>query len=188
VGEGSEQQSRCAEERSTRAAARPWTRFNPSPITLIAHTLAHSMFNLVRCSPYVFYENAEIVSWTRGLNSRLSSCSASGRTKADVIAHQNTINETPTQSKLVHSVFASLRQRCVCVPSSEHAHRSLLAVVAQSSSEMALVAMYVPVLVFAHIFAAFWLVRMLLLMYRPCSRRRAARGSGAGALTVHWCL
>ena len=31
----------------------------------------------------------------------------------------------------------------------------------------AIVAMYVPVLVFAHAFAAFWLVRMLLIMYKP---------------------
>jgi hypothetical protein len=42
---------------------------------------------------------------------------------------------------------------------------------------MALVAMYVPVLVFAHAFAAFWLVKMLLIMYRP--NRRQPKPGGA---------
>ncbi|KAI8467922.1 MAG: hypothetical protein J3K34DRAFT_523385 [Monoraphidium minutum] len=40
--------------------------------------------------------------------------------------------------------------------------------------------MYGPVLAFAHLFAAFWLLRMLLIMYNPGSRGKAARGAAQG--------
>ena len=43
---------------------------------------------------------------------------------------------------------------------------------------MALVALWVPALVFAHVYAAYFLARTLLIM-RPRRARRAAAGAGA---------
>ena len=49
---------------------------------------------------------------------------------------------------------------------------------------MVLVALYVPALVFAHLFAGFWLVRMLLIVQRPGGSRASRRGAAAAASTA----
>lgn len=37
--------------------------------------------------------------------------------------------------------------------------------------------MYAPVLAFAHLFAAFWLLRMLFIMYKPGSKKAGRPGA-----------
>jgi hypothetical protein len=45
--------------------------------------------------------------------------------------------------------------------------------------------MYAPVLAFAHLFAAFWLVRMLFIMYKP-GKKKAKGAARANSLPPGW--